>query len=92
MSVLVTGGAGYIGGHMALGLADAGEKTVVVDNLSTDGTGELARRNGARTLTERKRVIAAVRNTGAAAAKLEYQTAPVFHWTLGLQVSPPSPV
>src|SRR5476649_1571870 len=35
MSVLVTGGAGYIGGHMALALADAGEKIVVVDNLST---------------------------------------------------------
>ena len=35
MSVLVTGGAGYIGGHMALGLVDAGEKVVVVDNLST---------------------------------------------------------
>ena len=35
MSVLVTGGAGYIGGHMALELADAGEKTVIVDNLST---------------------------------------------------------
>ena len=35
MSVLVTGGAGYIGGHMALGLADAGERIVVVDNLST---------------------------------------------------------
>jgi UDP-glucose 4-epimerase len=35
MSVLVTGGAGYIGGHMALALVDAGEKIVVVDNLST---------------------------------------------------------
>jgi UDP-glucose 4-epimerase len=35
MSVLVTGGAGYIGGHMALGLTDAGEKIVIVDNLST---------------------------------------------------------
>ena len=35
MSVLVTGGAGYIGGHMALGLLDAGEKVVVLDNLST---------------------------------------------------------
>jgi UDP-glucose 4-epimerase len=35
MSVLVTGGAGYIGGHMAWGLADAGEKIVIVDNLST---------------------------------------------------------
>src|SRR5271157_6579998 len=35
MSVLVTGGAGYIGGHMALGLMDAGEAVVVLDNLST---------------------------------------------------------
>ena len=35
MSVLVTGGAGYVGGHMALGLIDAGEMVVVLDNLST---------------------------------------------------------
>ena len=35
MSVLVTGGAGYIGGHMALSLLDAGETVVVLDNLST---------------------------------------------------------
>jgi UDP-glucose 4-epimerase len=35
MSVLVTGGAGYIGSHMVLDLLDAGEKVVVVDNLST---------------------------------------------------------
>jgi UDP-glucose 4-epimerase len=35
MSVLVTGGAGYIGGHMVLGLLDAGEKPIVLDNLST---------------------------------------------------------
>jgi len=35
MSVLVTGGAGYIGGHMTLGLLDAGEKTIVLDDLST---------------------------------------------------------
>jgi len=35
MSVLVTGGAGYIGSHMALELVDAGEDVVVLDNLST---------------------------------------------------------
>lgn len=35
MSVLVTGGAGYIGSHMVLNLADAGETVVVLDNLVT---------------------------------------------------------
>jgi UDP-glucose 4-epimerase len=35
MSVLVTGGAGYIGSHMVLELADAGEKVVVLDSLRT---------------------------------------------------------
>ena len=35
MSILVTGGAGYIGSHMVLALVDAGAEVVVVDNLST---------------------------------------------------------
>jgi len=35
MTVLVTGGAGYIGSHMVHALADAGEPVVVVDDLST---------------------------------------------------------
>ncbi|HEY0920589.1 UDP-glucose 4-epimerase GalE [Devosia sp.] len=35
MSVLVTGGAGYIGSHMVLQLCDAGEDVIVVDNLVT---------------------------------------------------------
>src|SRR6185437_1317464 len=35
MTVLVTGGAGYIGSHMVWELLDAGEKVVVVDRLST---------------------------------------------------------
>lgn len=35
MTVLVTGGAGYIGSHMVHELTDTGEPVVVLDNLST---------------------------------------------------------
>lgn len=35
MSILVTGGAGYVGSHMVLALCDAGHDVVVLDNLST---------------------------------------------------------
>lgn len=35
MSVLVTGGAGYIGSHMVWELVERGEKVVVLDDLST---------------------------------------------------------
>ncbi|RTL85039.1 MAG: UDP-glucose 4-epimerase GalE [Hyphomicrobiales bacterium] len=35
MAILVTGGAGYIGSHTVLELLDAGEKPVVLDDLST---------------------------------------------------------
>ncbi len=35
MAVLVTGGAGYIGSQMVHDLVDAGERAVVLDNLST---------------------------------------------------------
>jgi UDP-glucose 4-epimerase len=34
-SILVTGGAGYIGSHVVLQLVAAGERVVVLDNLST---------------------------------------------------------
>jgi UDP-glucose 4-epimerase len=35
MTVLGTGGAGYIGSHMVHALVDAGERVVVLDNLTT---------------------------------------------------------
>jgi UDP-glucose 4-epimerase len=35
MTILVTGGAGYIGSHMVHELLDSGENVVVLDNLST---------------------------------------------------------
>jgi UDP-glucose 4-epimerase len=35
MTVLVTGGAGYIGSHMVHALVDVGERVVVLDNLTT---------------------------------------------------------
>jgi UDP-glucose 4-epimerase len=35
MTVLVSGGAGYIGSHMVHALVDAGESVTVLDNLST---------------------------------------------------------
>src|SRR5205823_36659 len=39
MTVLVTGGAGYIGSHMTYALLDRGDDVVVLDNLSTGSRG-----------------------------------------------------
>jgi UDP-glucose 4-epimerase len=42
MSVLITGGAGYIGSHMVLAALERGETVVVLDNLSTGNRGLVA--------------------------------------------------
>lgn len=34
--ILVTGGAGYIGSHVVRQLGEAGERLVIIDDLSTD--------------------------------------------------------
>lgn len=36
MSILVLGGAGYIGSHTALELIRTGESVIIADNLATD--------------------------------------------------------
>ena len=41
MTWLITGGAGYIGGHVVRQLADAGERVVVLDDLSSGDPGRL---------------------------------------------------
>lgn len=43
MQILVTGGAGYIGSHTLVALAEAGHETVVVDNLSNANPTSLTR-------------------------------------------------
>ena len=43
MSILVTGGAGYIGSHTVLELLNAGYDTVVIDNLCNSKTESLRR-------------------------------------------------
>lgn len=56
--------ARYAGG------ADAVE-VIVADNVSTDATAEIARRRGCRVVSVEKRIIGAVRNGGARAARGE---------------------
>ena len=64
MSILVTGGAGYIGSHMVYELVDAGKQVVVLDNLTTGfhwaipGGREAGRRRHRRTKRSVAEVIA----------------------------------
>jgi UDP-glucose 4-epimerase len=76
MSALVTGGAGFIGSHMALELLDAGEDVVVLDNLSTgfrwavpDGVefveGDVGNQDLVRKLIQRKAIDAILHFAGS---------------------------
>jgi glycosyltransferase involved in cell wall biosynthesis len=47
-------------------------EVIVSDNVSTDGTAEIARSRGCRVVSVEKRVIGAVRNGGARAARGEF--------------------
>jgi len=50
------------------GASEATVEIIVVDNDSSDGTGEIAEAHGARVVLERVRNVARVRNTGATAS------------------------
>ena len=43
MTVLITGGAGFIGSHAVHELVDAGARVIVLDNLSTGSISSLPR-------------------------------------------------
>ena len=69
MAILVTGGAGYIGSHTVLELLDAGEKVVVLDNLSTGFSWAVPQRRVSSSATSATRTLvrSVVRRHGVAA-------------------------
>lgn len=64
LDTVQTACANYRGGSNAI-------EVIVADNGSTDRTAEIARTHGCRVVHEEKRIIAAVRNAGAAVAQGE---------------------
>ena len=75
MSVLVTGGAGYIGSHMTLELVDRGDQVVVLDNLvtgvraqvsekATFVEGDISDKNLVRDIIKTHKIEAVIHNAG----------------------------
>ena len=62
MTILITGGAGYIGSHVALNLIDAGYKVTIIDDLST-GNDNLIPNNRLLHTHSGNRCMASERNT-----------------------------
>jgi UDP-glucose 4-epimerase len=79
MTILVTGGAGYIGSHMVHALRDRGEEVVVLDNLST------GRR---KALPEGVRLYEGDTGDGALAAKIigENRIEAIIHFAASIVV------
>ena len=66
--ILITGGAGFIGSHLAEALVVAGESVTVIDDLST---GALANLAGLRHQANFRFIQASIRDAGALAQALE---------------------
>ena len=80
MNVLLTGGAGYIGSHMAVALAQAGHQPVVLDNFCNSKPSVMGRL-AALCGESLPLVQADVRNTAAVAAALtDHQIEAVVHF------------
>lgn len=81
MTILVTGGAGYIGAHVVRLLLERGDKVVVVDDLSTGETSRI----GDATLVELDVAAPGAQETITAALR-EHQVDSVIHFAARKQV------